>query len=256
MRDDAHISLRALAEQVGYPHSYLSRVERGEQLPSEALAKALDTCFDSHDLFLDLLEMAQDASIPDYGRLIVGGEEKATRIQVFTSSLIPGLLQTEDYARALFRTSLPGESAEKLSEHVETRMRRKRIFTKDEPPFFWAIVDEASLKRPMGGARCMRQQLAQVAEMAEAPHVTVQVLPFAQGEHPMLGGSLSLLTLQNGTTIGYVESFASGESVESPRRILQLVQRFDVARSLALSEKESLALILAYLGEHANEVDP
>jgi transcriptional regulator with XRE-family HTH domain len=255
LREGAGLSLRALAEQVGYPHTYISRVERGEQLPSLALAAALDTHFGTDGLFADLLEMAQDASIPDYGRMILGSEEKATRIQIFTSSLIPGLLQTEEYARALFRASLPGESEEKLSERVETRMRRKRVLSKDNPPFYWAIMDEAALKRPIGGSKCMRDQIAYMLEVSASSHITTQVLPFTQGEHPMLGGSLSLLTRQNGTTIGYVESFASGEPVESQPRIVELTQRFDVARSMALPEQESLDLIHAYLREHEDDDD-
>ncbi|MFE1935390.1 Scr1 family TA system antitoxin-like transcriptional regulator [Streptomyces sp. NPDC059474] len=255
LREGMGQSQRALAERLGYPNTYISRVERGEQLPSEALVSALDTHFGTDGLFADLLEMAQDASIPDYGRVVVSNQEKATRIQTFTSSLVPGLLQTEEYAYALFHTSLPGESEEKLRERVETRMRRKRVLSKDSPPFFWAIMDEAALKRPIGGLKCMREQIAYMLEASETPHITIQVLPFAQGAHPMLGGSLSLLTLQNGTTAGYVESFASGEPVESQPRILELTQRFDVARSKALPEKESLELVHAYLREHENDDD-
>ncbi|MEV6132721.1 helix-turn-helix transcriptional regulator [Streptomyces violaceusniger] len=255
LREGTGQSQRALAERLGYPHTYLSRVERGEQLPSESLAAALDAHFSTDGLFTDLLELAQDASIPDYGRVIVSSEEKATRIQTFTSSLIPGLLQTEEYAYALFHTSLPGESEEKLRERVETRMRRKRVLSKDNPPFFWAIMDEAALKRPIGGSKCMKDQIAYMLDVARTPHITTQILPFTQGEHPMLGGSLSLLTLQSGATIGYVESFASGEPVDSPSKILELTQLFDVARSKALPEKESLALVHTYLREHENEDD-
>jgi transcriptional regulator with XRE-family HTH domain len=255
MREDAGLSQRALADQIGYPFSYIGRVERGEQLPSEALAIALDAHFGTSGLFVDLLEMAQDASIPDYGRAIVSSEDKATRIQSFNSSLIPGLLQTEGYARALFRISLPRESEEELSERVETRMRRKRVFSKGEPPYFWAIMDEAALKRPIGGAKCMRDQISHILDASRKPHITVQVLPFTQGEHPLLGGSLSLVTLQNGATIGYVESFASGDQLESPKMVLELTQLLDIARSKALPESESLELIKSYLKEYEHERD-
>ncbi|GFE22724.1 helix-turn-helix domain-containing protein [Streptomyces nigrescens] len=98
MRETANLSQRALADKVGYPHTYISRVERGEQLPSEALTEDLDTHFATDGLLAELLSMALDASIPDYGRAVVEREGKAARIQVFGSSLIPGLLQTEDYA--------------------------------------------------------------------------------------------------------------------------------------------------------------
>lgn len=253
MRDDAGLSLRALAEQVGYPHTYLSRVEHCEQLPSEALVAALDTYFKTNGLFADLLELAQENAVPDYGRVIVGGEEKATRIQVFTSSLVPGILQTEDYARALFQVSQPGASDEKINAVVDIRMRRKRVFAKEDPPFFWAIIDEAALRRPIGGRKCMREQVRQLIKPPTAPQVTIQVLPFDQGGHPLLGGSLTLLTLGNGTTISYVESFASGETVELPRRVLALTQKFDLARSKALPEKETLDLLHAYLKEYEDD---
>ncbi|MFK0265436.1 Scr1 family TA system antitoxin-like transcriptional regulator [Streptomyces angustmyceticus] len=255
LRESAGRSQRALADKVGYPHTYLSRVERGEQLPSEALAEDLDTHFATDGLFVELLSMAQDASIPDYGRVVVDGESKAARIQVFGSSLIPGLLQTEGYAHALFRESLPGESEERINERVATRMRRKRVFEKEQAPYYWAIMDEAALRRPVGSPATMRAQLRYVISAVEEPRVSVQVLPFTQGAHPMLGGSLSLHTLPNGATLAYVESFASGEPVESPERVLELTQRFDVARAKSLPERETLDLIHRYLREYENEED-
>ncbi|WP_327225081.1 helix-turn-helix transcriptional regulator [Streptomyces platensis] len=255
LREAADLSQRALADKVGYPHTYLSRVERGEQLPSEALAEQLDTHFATDGLFVELLAMAQDASIPDYGRAVVDSERKATRIQVFGSSLIPGLLQTEDYAHALFRESLPGESEERRNGRVATRMRRKRVFEKEQAPYYWAIMDEAALRRPIGTKSTMRTQLRYVLKRVESPRVSAQVLPFAQGAHPMLGGSLSLHTLRNGSTLAYVESFASGLPVESPERILELTQRFDVARSKALPERETLDLIRDYLREYEDDDD-
>ncbi|WP_327325605.1 helix-turn-helix transcriptional regulator [Streptomyces sp. NBC_01210] len=258
-REKAELSQRALADRVGYPHTYISRVERGEQLPSLALADDLDTFFTSDftsdGLFTDLLAVAQDSSIADYSRTVVSREAKAGRIQVFSSSLVPGLLQTEEYAYALIRESLPGESEEVVDERVAARMRRKSVFDKEEKPFYWAILDEAALKRPIGGVKCMSHQIHHLLEAVRNPHLSIQVLPFAQGEHPMLGGTLILLTLGTGATIGYVESFATGEQVESPRRVLELTQRFDVARSKALPKSESLDLMHSHLKEYENDDD-
>ncbi|MEU8877621.1 helix-turn-helix transcriptional regulator [Streptomyces javensis] len=253
MREDADLSIRVLAEQIGYPYSYIGRVERGEQLPSEALTDALDSYFDASGLFADLLEMAHGESITDYARAVVDKERAATRIQVFTSSVIPGPLQTEDYARALFRASHPKDSEEKIDALVAARMRRKQIFARNEPPYFWAIMDEAALKRPVGADKCMREQLETVLQMSQPPHIAVQVLPFAQREHSMLGGSLVLLTLENGDTLGYVESFRSGDSAESPKKVLELTQLFDVVRSKALPKDESLEIIRAYRKGYGNE---
>jgi transcriptional regulator with XRE-family HTH domain len=255
LREASGLSLRALADELTYTHTYLSRVERGEQLPSAALAETLDQRFGADGLFAELLELARDASIPGYGRAIINAEEKATRIQIFTSSLIPGWFQTEEYARELFRVSNPGDEEEKISERVEMRMSRKKIITRKEAPLFWAIIDEAALKRPMGSNKCMADQVMALLDAARLPHVTIQVLPFTQRQHPMLGGSLSLLTLQNGSTIGYAESFIHGESMQSPQWILALTQRFDVARAKALPEEETIDLLRSYLKDYEDDDD-
>ncbi|MFD8385235.1 helix-turn-helix domain-containing protein [Streptomyces sp. NPDC059679] len=254
LRERKGLSLRQLSERVGgYSHSYLGRVELGEQLPSDALVEALDKFFDTDGVLADLLDAARDSVIQDYSRAVVTKERDAVRIQVFTSSVIPGLLQTEDYALELFRTGMPGKSEDELRASVDARMKRQRIFEAQEPPFYWAIMDEAALKRPIGSSRHMSAQLESVIQASENPHITVQVLPFAQGAHSMLGGSLILLALKEGGTVGLVESFKNGESVESPKRVAELVQHFEIACSKALPENESLDLIHQYLKEYRNE---
>lgn len=157
LRERKGLSLRQLSEQVGgYSHSYLGRVELGEQLPSEVLVDSLDEFFGTDGMLGELLEMAHDSVIADYSRTFVSKEPKAERIQVFTSSLIPGLLQTEEYARELFRRSLPGEAESERDDRVTVRMRRQRILEHAEAPFYWAIMDEAALKRPIGGGWAWR----------------------------------------------------------------------------------------------------
>lgn len=255
LREQASESQRALADRLGYPFSYIGRVERGEQLPSKALAEALDIHYKTCGLFVDMLEVAQDAAVADYTRDLVEREKKATRIKVFDSSLVPGLLQTESYARALTRATQPWASEERVVSLVEARMRRQWILEQPEPPYFWAVLDEAALKRPIGGAKCMGEQLARLLDTEHCPHVTLQVLPFTQGEHPILAGSLHLLTLKKGGTIGYAESFTSGDVVESPQRILKLTQQLDIAHAKALPEKESLDLIRTYLKEQQHDDD-
>ena len=253
LREHADLSLRGLAEKVGYPHTYISRVERGEQLPSEALAEALDIYFNTDGLFVELLEMAQDSLIATYSSEFVDKEPDAIRIQVFTSSIIPGLLQTEEYTRECYRAGLDAKMLNELDARVTARMKRQRIFDGDPPPLYWAIMDEAALKRSTEHKEIMCEQLEHLLQMAANSYVTIQVLPFGRALHPMMGGSLTLLTLKDGTTTALVESFDSGETVDSPKRVVELVQRFDIARSMALSESESLALIRSYLKEYADE---
>jgi transcriptional regulator with XRE-family HTH domain len=254
LRNEAGLSLRMLAEPLGYPHSYLGRVERGDQLPSEGLSQALDTFFKTSGLFVELLEMAQDALIADYSRTVVAKEKEAIRIRVFTSSIIPGLLQTEDYARELFRAGRISQSEDSLTERAAARVKRKRIFDAAEPPLYWAILDEAALKRPTSNKECMIGQLKYLSQMARKPNITVQVLPFEQGLHSMLGGSLTLLTFKTGAEVGLVESFKTGEAVESAKRLVELVQFFEMACSKALPEEESLNLITRYVKEYGDGI--
>ncbi|MEC4020511.1 DUF5753 domain-containing protein [Streptomyces sp. H27-D2] len=256
LRERKGLSLRQLSERVGgYSHSYLGRVELGEQLPSEALVITLDEFFDTDGVLAELLELAHDTLIPDYSRKAVNKEPEAERIQVFNSSVVPGLLQIPEYTRAAFRRSQLGESEEQISERVAVRVKRQRVLDRQEPPYYWGIMDESALKRPIGGLSCMVEQIKYLLRSSARPRVTVQVLPFDRGAHPMLGGSLTLHTLPDGATIAVVESFDSGEPVDSPRRVLDLTQRFDMARSLALTDDESLDLIRKYLKEYEVEDD-
>ncbi|MEV0279113.1 helix-turn-helix transcriptional regulator [Streptomyces sp. NPDC050610] len=256
LRERKGLSLRQLSDEVGgYSHSYLGRVELGEQLPSEALVKSLDEFFDTDGVLADLLESAHDALIPDYSRKVLGLEPEAERIQVFTSNLVPALLQTREYMREVFCKFYLRELDVQIEERVEARMQRQRILEREEPPYYWGIMDEAALRRPIGGTRCMVEQLKHLLHVAVQRHITVQVLPFAAGAYPLSGGSLTLHTLPNGGTCTAIESFDSGESTEAPKRVLELVRRFDFVRSVALTDEESLELIRRYLKEYEGAED-
>lgn len=255
-RAKAGLSLRALAEKLGYPHTYLSRVERGEQLPSEALADALDDFYGTDGLFTDLLVVAVAAEVPVYGRKVLEEEKRAARIQTFNSSVVPGLLQTEPYTSALFTESMPGKDAEKVALQVAMRSHRRAVLDSATPPLYWAIMDEAALRRPVGGPAIMAAQIRHILDVIEKNSaVRVQALPFSRGVHPLLGGSLSLLTLRDGVTFAYVESFASGTSVDTPADVLELTTLLDIARSKALDSRESVPLFHKYLKEYEDDID-
>ncbi|RBM07328.1 helix-turn-helix transcriptional regulator [Streptomyces sp. PT12] len=253
LREGKGLSLRQLSEKVGgYSHSYLGRVELGKQPASAGLIARLDTYFETDGVLAELHGLAQDVLVARYSRHFVRKERDSLRIQVFTSSVIPGLLQTKEYAHELFRTGLPASSADQLSVKVDARLNRQGIFDRDEPPYYWAIMDEASLRRPTRDKGIMKRQLEHILAFSERSRVTVQVLPFDQGFHPMLGGSLTLLTLKDGGRAALVESFDSGDVVESPRQIVDLVQRFDIACAMALPDHESADLMRRYLEEYTH----
>ncbi|MEU5977990.1 helix-turn-helix transcriptional regulator [Streptomyces sp. NPDC047315] len=252
-RTKAGLSLRALAEKVGYPHTYLSRVENGDQLPSPALAEDLDSFYETDGLFNDLrtVVLVAAAETPKWGHRVLEAEKRAGRIQTFNSSVVPGLLQTEPYTTALYVESMPGKDAENIALQVAKRAHRREVLNSATPPLYWAIMDEAALRRPVGGASVMAEQIRHILHMVETNSaVQVQVLPFSHGVHPLLGGSLSLLTLRDGATFAYVESFASGVSVDGPAEVLELTTLLDIARSKALDGGESMAQFRKYLREY------
>lgn len=133
--------------------------------------------------------------MPQWFRYYVDQEAAATLIRGYEGQLVPGLLQTEDYARAVIRGAQLDESPESEEDRIKLRMARQTVLTRLDPPppRLWVVVDEAALRRPVGGARVMRAQLERLIEAAALPNVTLQVLPFRSGAHPAMTGAFSIL---------------------------------------------------------------
>ncbi|MBB5933640.1 hypothetical protein FHS42_000658 [Streptomyces zagrosensis] len=222
-------------------------MERIEQLPSQTLADALDVHFGTQGMFIDLVCMAQESLVTAYSQDFIDQEARAERVEVFASSLIPGLLQTADYARELMVTGLSAALIPEVEKRVQRRMNRQRLFDRTPPPLIWAVMDEAALKRPTSDRGVMVEQLRHLLSFAESAHTRLQVVPFGQAFHPFLGGSLTMLTMKEGRKRCLVESFATGAVIDTPREIVDLEQRFDVVRSQALTHAESLPLIQSYV---------
>ncbi|QVJ01913.1 helix-turn-helix domain-containing protein [Nocardiopsis eucommiae] len=133
--------------------------------------------------------------LPQWFGVYVGLEEAASVIRTFEVQFVPGLLQTEAYARAVIQLSRTATSEEDVNSRVNMRMHRQRRFTSAEgdPPRLWAVIDEAVLHRPFGGAEVMREQVEHLLEMARRPNITLQIATFAMGGHPAAGGPFSIL---------------------------------------------------------------
>jgi transcriptional regulator with XRE-family HTH domain len=131
--------------------------------------------------------------LPRWFRTYVDLESAATLIRSYEGQLIPGLLQTDDYMRAVVQGGDLDGSSEEVGRRVRLRMARQIVLTRDQPPRLWAVVDEAALRRPVGGREVMRGQLERLIEATKLPNVTLQVLPFDAGAHPAMLGSFSIL---------------------------------------------------------------
>ncbi|WP_394358111.1 helix-turn-helix domain-containing protein [Nocardiopsis akebiae] len=131
--------------------------------------------------------------LPNWFGVYVGLEEAASVIRTFEVQFVPGLLQSEDYARSVIRLSRTATSDEDVDSRVRMRMRRQRRFVEPDAPRLWAVVDEAVLHRPYGDTRVMREQIEHLVEMARRPNITLQIATFAMGGHPAAGGPFSIL---------------------------------------------------------------
>jgi hypothetical protein len=185
------------------------------------------------------------AELPEHYTTYISFEAEARSARNYESLFIPGLLQTEDYARALIKGNLPMASQKEVDQRVQARMERQALLYKDDPVQLWAIVDEAVLRRKVGGADVMRGQLAAIATAAGEPHITVQVIPFSAGAHAGMQGSFIVLSFSNPADpeIVYVDSMAGDLFLDADADIRRFSLVFENLRAVAISPDDSTSLI-------------
>ena len=194
---------------------------------------------------------AYDDVLPSGFDIYVGLEAETAAIRGYETSVVHGLLQTPDYARAVLREMFPRHEAEQIDRLVDLRMERQRRLDDDPPLELWAILDEAVIRRPVGGNQVMRRQLKHLLEMAERPGLTLQVLPFSCGAHAGHGGAFSILEFPNRTDaeVVYVESVAGNLYLEKDREVRARVDAFDRLRAAALAPAASVDMIAQLANE-------
>ena len=159
--------------------------------------------------------------LPQWFRAYVDLESAAALIRTYEGQFIPGLLQTDDYMRAVIHGAHLDESAEEVGRRVRLRMARQTLLTREHPPRLWAVVDEAALRRPVGGREVMRGQVERLIEAAKLPNVTLQVLGFDSGAHPAMVGSFSVLRFpdQELPDVVYLEHLTSASYLNKPDEV-------------------------------------
>jgi transcriptional regulator with XRE-family HTH domain len=168
--------------------------------------------------------------LPTWFQAYVGLEEAATRIRTYEVQFVPGLLQTKEYARAVVTAGAAGIGAEEIARRVDLRLERQKIFDKPDGPVFWAVIDEAALRRPIGGVEVMRAQIEHLIDLMRQPNITIQIMPFSFGGHSAEGGAFSILRFADTDLpdVVYVEQLASA---------LYLDKREDVDRYTEVMER-------------------
>jgi transcriptional regulator with XRE-family HTH domain len=234
LRTDLGLSREEAAEAIRASEWKIHRLENGQVgFKERDLVDLLARYQVSDPAEVDeLLAMAREANapgwwqrygdvLPQWFRAYVDLESAATLIRTYEGQFIPGLLQTDDYMRAVIHGAHLEESAEEVGRRVRLRMARQTLLTREHPPRFWAVVDEAALRRPVGGPEVMRGQVERLIEAAKLPNVTLQVLGFGSGAHPAMVGSFSVLRFpdQELPDVVYLEHLTSASYLSKPEEV-------------------------------------
>ncbi|OEV30761.1 hypothetical protein AN219_08995 [Streptomyces nanshensis] len=242
LRQRSGRSLGDLADRTEYGSTYLRQLESGERLGTPAVFAALDEVYGTGGHLGELWELARDAVFRERFRRFMDLERRASARHEYAAATVPGLFQTEEYAREQLRTARLGNEQE-LEEQAAARMGRQTLLAGGNAPHFRAVLDEAVLRRRLSDAAAWRRQLERLLEVSEMPRITLQVLPFASGLQHLLGSSLTLLWMPDGGAVAYTEGCWSGELVEEPEDVDRLRLSCDVLRDAALPAGESAAFI-------------
>lgn len=264
-------SLRALSgltretvvERTGINAATLYRIEHGRVRPqTRTLRTLLDLYGVDQDQQAELVSLLRDArqrgwlhayqsELPEHYTTYIGFEGEAHSVWNYESLFVPGLLQTEDYARAVIRGGLPHASRDEVERRVEVRMERQAVLRNDNPLNLWSIVDEAALRRQVGGAAVMQAQLRYLMEVSELPHVTLQVIPFDVGAHAGMPGSFVFMQFAEATIpdVIYIDSMAGELFLEEEGDVRRYRLIFEHLRAVAASPDASRSLIAPLVAE-------
>lgn len=244
LRTAAGLTQAELGARTHVVSTRITQIERASGAkPTLELARALDAVLGADDLLVELWPYVYREAFPDWSRKFMEYSGRARAIKQYAAHVVPGLLQTEDYARAVLSVGRTLGGEEQLEERVALRMGRQERLDIPCRPELWVVLDEAVLRRPIGGHAVMREQLERLLETSAEPHITVQVLPFDQGEHDVMGGSLTVLTLPDASETAYTEGAHYGQLIEDPGEVRSFALTYDRLRAAALPPLMSLDMI-------------
>ncbi|EST26163.1 helix-turn-helix domain-containing protein [Streptomyces niveus] len=242
LREESGKSLATLGEETTYDRAYLHKLETGARVGSPEVIAALNAVYGTGGHLTMLWQLAREDAFADKYKRFMELEAKATVRYEYAAGVIPGLLQTEGYAREVLQAARPRDDND-LAEQVAARLGRQDLLRGDDPPHYRAVLDESVLRRKAHDPKVWATQLEHLLEVSQLPNVTIQVLPFAAGLHALMGTSLTILWLPDGKAAAYTEDQHSGQLLESAKDVEDLRLSYDLLRDLALPPRESVAFI-------------
>lgn len=253
VREEAGFSQDRLGERVFCSGSYIGQMEATMRRPQLDLSQRVDAVLETGGYFERLCRMVLRATkhapyFADAAEL----ERLAKTICEYAPSIVPGLLQTEEYVRALSIGGNPFVAREEVERYVQARLDRKQLLDGPDGPKFWAILHEAVLRTEVGGTATMGAQLVWISQLMRTRRILLQVIPFSAGAHPAIGGMVSLMTFDDAPPAAYIEGPHAGQLLDDPALVARCQSTYDLARAVALPPAASLALVDAVAEEYAD----
>jgi transcriptional regulator with XRE-family HTH domain len=234
-----------LGRKLGYSGSFVSDVERGDRGASEDFAKRCDEVFSLPGTFLRLWEDLQRDAFPTWFAPVVPIERESDKISGWELGAVPGLLQTEQYARAVIRARRPWDDEESVERTLRARMDRQQILARPRPPKLWYVIHEGVLRHVVGDQEIMGDQLDRLIKAAESPGIVIQVLPYSAHDHAGVEGLLYLYERTGKPPLSYSECFGGARLIEDQQEVSDLATVIGMLRAAALSPRDSVALMRA-----------
>ncbi|GAA3133315.1 DUF5753 domain-containing protein [Streptomyces echinatus] len=227
----------------GYP------TESGQRIPRPEFLDKADEVLSADGLLAAMKQDVDKVRYPKKVRDLAALEAKAVELLSYGNHNLHGLVQTEEFMEALLRTQRPLLPEDQLERAVAGRMARKRIFQRSPAPDLSFVLEEVTLRRPVGGKMVLNRQLQHLLELAQLPTVVIQVMPMACWDHPGTGGRIQVLKFGDGAAVGRMDDEFGGRPVSDPKQLRILELRYGIIRSQALTARESLTFIEQLLGE-------
>ncbi|MFJ6657625.1 helix-turn-helix domain-containing protein [Streptomyces sp. NPDC091377] len=248
-REAVGMKVPDFGKAIGYGDDLIYKVESGKRIPRPEYLDKADEELGAEGLISAMKEDVAKVRYPKTVRDLAAMESRAVEIGVYECSHIAGLLQTPDHARVLLESWLPAYSPKDLERRVAARVARQCVFDRAPAPALGFVLEEATLRRRVGGTMVRRQQFERLLELGRLNNVTLQVMPMDSGAHSGMGGRIELLKFADGTGVGRSDGAFSGRPVGDLRQLRILELRYGTIRAQALPPEESLAFIDQLLGE-------
>ncbi|MFF4280843.1 helix-turn-helix domain-containing protein [Streptomyces kronopolitis] len=243
-REDAGLTQEALGAMAFVSGGYIGQFEQAIRKPQLDVAIRIDAILQTDGFFeRTWRKLIDDQRYADYFAAAAELERLATKICEFESLLVPGLLQTAAYTRAVTLANNPIAPDEYIEDRVRARLDRTAILSDVARPSHWAVVHEAALRVPVGGPGVMADELEHITRLLRERKILVQVLPFAAGAHAQMGKSLKLMEFADAPPTAYTEAVYSGNLLDDPAVVKRAQGTYDLLRAAALSPEASLSLI-------------